>query len=338
MLLKDLKFDYPEELIGLKPEVNFRTLVSEAGGLSELTKKELLDQFNEGDVLVVNETKVLKRRLFSAEGFEVLFLEKLSPNTWKTLFPASRLKKGKTLSFPEGVELSLVERGLPQVVELNIDIDEAYFAKFGEMALPPYIQKARGERNMQAEDEQWYQTEWAKDAGSCAAPTASLHFTNEDLEYLKSERGVQVVPVILHVGLGTFSPIRVDDLNDHDMHHEYGFISAGACKAIDEAKLHGFKVWALGTTVTRTLESWGKDKLSEDEDGNLSGLTNLFIQPGFEFSKVDILMTNFHQPESSLLALVSGFAGYENVMSAYRWAIDQKFKLFSYGDLSVWKK
>lgn len=337
MLLSDLRFEYPDELIGLKPDPNFRTLLSESGQLSELTKAQLLEQFQPGDVLVINETKVLKRRLFSQEGLEVLFLEKLGPKKWKTLFPASRLKKGRKLTFAGGVELDLIERGLPQVVELSQDIDEAYFLEHGEMALPPYIQKARGERNMKAEDEEWYQTQWAKEAGSCAAPTASLHFNNQDLEFLKA-KGVVIAPVILHVGLGTFSPIRVDDLNDHQMHKEYGEISKESCELINKAKESGSNVWALGTTVTRTLESWGKGKLEKQIDGSFAGETDLFIQPGFEFTTVDILMTNFHQPESSLLALVSGFAGYKNVMDAYKWAIDKKFKLFSYGDLSVWKK
>lgn len=330
-------YSYPEELVGVEHRRDYRTMLSTASGPKELAPQDIFELFEPGDVLVVNDTQVVKRRVFSQEGFEVLFLEDLGDSKWQVLFPASRLKRDQSLQLPNAVELKLFQKGLPQVVELSQSIDDSYFEQFGEMALPPYIQKARGERHNNSSDEEWYQTAWAEKAGSCAAPTASLHFSNEDIEVLKA-KGVQVLKVTLHVGLGTFLPVKSDNLLEHKMHKEWAHIPSDVIDAIQVAKQNGHRIFALGTTVTRTLESWPKGLLSQQDDGGFSGGTDLFIYPGFDFKVVDVLMTNFHQPESTLLALVAGFAGYERVMADYKWAIENKFRLFSYGDFSVWQK
>lgn len=330
-------YSYPEELVGVEHRPDYRTMLSNPSGPREISSKEIFALFEAGDVLVVNDTQVVKRRVFSEEGFEVLFLEDLGDKKWQVLFPASRLKRNQCLHLPDGVELKLFQKGLPQIVALSRSIGDKYFEQFGEMALPPYIQKARGERHNNSFDNNWYQTAWAEKAGSCAAPTASLHFTNEDIETLKA-KGVQVLKVTLHVGLGTFLPVKAENLLEHKMHSEWAHIPGDVIEAIQVAKQNGNRVFALGTTVTRTLESWPKGLLSQQQDGSFSGGTDLFIYPGFEFKVVDVLMTNFHQPESTLLALVAGFAGYERVMADYKWAIENKFRLFSYGDFSVWQK
>lgn len=332
----DLIYDYPEKLVATEPASTPRCLLW-SGQPTELTKAELLDQFASGDVLVVNDTKVVKRRVFSEEGLEILFIRALSANEWEVLFPARKLKIGSEILLPGNLTLKLSEKGLPQRVKASQPIHEAYFEKYGEMALPPYIQKARGERHMKESDGGWYQTDWAEKSGSCAAPTASLHFSNADLERLR-KKGVKVLPVTLHVGLGTFLPIKVDDLNEHEMHYETGEISKETLTELKKAKDQGQRVWSLGTTATRIIESWPKGLLTERADGSLSGETNLFIQPGFDYEVVDVLMTNFHQPESTLLCLVSAFAGHQNVKETYQWAIKREFRLFSYGDLSVWMK
>jgi hypothetical protein len=187
-----------------------------------------------------------------------------------------------------------------------------------------------------SEDRDWYQTVFAKKSGSSAAPTASLHFKEKDLEFLK-QKGVKVVSLTLHVGLGTYLPVEAQDLNDHKMHFEEVSVPKETWVAIQEAKASGFSVWALGTTVTRSLESLALGMFKENESA-FEGETNLLIQEGFDFKVVDRLLTNFHQPESTLLALVAGFTSLENVLSSYDWAIKRDFKLFSYGDLSVWVK
>lgn len=370
----DLQFDFPESLIAQEPlrpsricsalqstEKNFPydseksyqkmkpeksseergegALDTEAEEVArELSWDEFLSQFQEGDVLVLNNTKVLKRRVFSVDGVEILFLSTGDQIYWNVLFPSRRYKVGSVLSLPGEIEVTLLEKGRPQKVKSNQKLYENYFTQYGELPLPPYIQKARAERHTQAADERWYQTQWSEKPGSFAAPTASLHFTQEHLSQLKG-RGVIIAYLTLHVGLGTFLPVEVEDLNQHIMHKEWVEIPQAVIQALETAQQKQKNVWAMGTTVVRALESYGCGLLSFDsENSTFVGHTDLLILPGFQFKMVHRMLTNFHQPESTLLALVMAFAGIEKVKKVYQWAIANKFRLFSYGDLSVWKR
>jgi len=335
MKLSDLTYDFPEELIATSPSRPTRVMfVDEKGQPQEITVSDLINKIPAGDVLVLNDTKVLKRRVFAktsdATDLEILFLEELPNGTQKVLFPSKKYKVGDEIALPNGAKMKLLEKGLPQLVEVTPRLTESDFEKFGELPLPPYIQKAREERHNVQADESWYQTAWAKKPGSFAAPTASLHFSDADLAKLQA-KGVKVEKITLHVGLGTFLPVKVENLDDHKMHAEVYDIPETVWADIQKAKASGHKVWALGTTVTRTLETAARTQ-------KLSGASELLLQEGSEFLVVDRLMTNFHQPESTLLALVSGFSSLANVKKNYAWAIERKFKLFSYGDLSVWMK
>lgn len=335
MKLTDLQFDYPEELVATFPQRPSRVmLVLGNGAPQEVSISELLSSIPSGDVLVLNNTRVLKRRVFAGD-LEILFLKQISDTDWEVLFPSKKLKIGSVISLPLGQEITLLEKGRPQKVRLSSKVDEEYFQEVAELPLPPYIQKARSDRHTVDQDESWYQTAWNSQPGSFAAPTASLHFTREDIELLRS-RGVIVVEVTLHVGLGTFLPVTASDLDQHDMHEEYVEIRAEVWQSILAAKKKGSKIWSLGTTATRAVESAAGGLLAQDDSG-FRGFTKLLIQPGYQFKVVDRLMTNFHQPESTLLALVAGFSSLETVKACYKWAIEKKFRLFSYGDLSVWE-
>lgn len=378
MRVDELDFDYPENLVAVERAPVSRVMLCRAGaaldsglnsGSIETPKelagglRELTDYFEAGDVLVLNDTRVNPRRVFTEAGLEILFLNPVSANssssaaaepggevdlkTWHVLCPSSRWKNGAAQTLPNGVKLDLISRGRPQTVRAEEELTDAFFDQYGELPLPPYIQKARDERHNRSEDKSKYQTAWAEKPGSLAAPTASLHFSNEDLSVLR-EKGVEIVHVTLHVGLGTFLPVTVETLDDHVMHGEWAEIPVKTWTAIQNAKAKGHHVWALGTTVTRTLESAALGKLEradvwlEDKLVGTSffGSTDLFIRPGFEYKIVDRLLTNFHQPRSTLLALVAAFAhptrGLETVKAAYAWAIQKNFRLFSYGDLSCW--
>ncbi|MBX3040404.1 MAG: tRNA preQ1(34) S-adenosylmethionine ribosyltransferase-isomerase QueA [Bdellovibrionaceae bacterium] len=336
MKVQDLDFPYPESLVAIQPQSPPRVMWVEAGQPSEIPWAEVLNRIPAGDALVLNETKVLKRRVFAGD-VEILFLDRsaLNPREWKVLFPSRKMKVGETLELPGGVVMTLLEKGRPQRVETDRILTEEDFDAFGELPLPPYIQKARGERHNRELDRGWYQTAWAKEPGSFAAPTASLHFREEDLAVLVS-RGVRLFKVTLHVGLGTFLPVTTEDLNDHVMHSEWAEIPVETGKGLADVRAKGGKVWALGTTVARTLESAAAGKLELGPGGELRGWTDLLIQPGYAWKSVDRLLTNFHQPQSTLLALVSAFATLPEVKAAYAWAIERKFRLFSYGDLSIW--
>jgi S-adenosylmethionine:tRNA ribosyltransferase-isomerase len=339
MKITDLDFAYPERLVGTKPQNPTRVMdvnLSPGQGPKEITLQQLLEQIPAGDVLVINNTKVLKRRIFAGE-LEILFLSQKSEREWEVLFPSRKLKIGEIIALPGDLTMTLRQKGRPQVVELSAVVDESYFAEHGELPLPPYIQKARDQRHTVANDETWYQTAWAEKPGSFAAPTASLHFDDKALGRLK-ERGVKVLELTLHVGLGTFLPVTADDLDQHDMHEEYAEISADVWSEIQRAKSAGRRVWALGTTATRALESAAGGWLAPRQEGGFSGFTKILIQPPYQFKIVDCLLTNFHQPQSTLLALVAAFAGLEKVKACYLWAIERDFRLFSYGDLSVWQK
>ncbi len=340
-----MQFDYPVELVATEKKTPSRILATKLFATTKAETAELssaaemLSLFEVGDVLVINNTKVLARRLFSETNFEILFLHQMQDKSlWQVLCPSSQWPKNSLMNFPEALSVELVERGRTQMVRVTPaeTLTEEYFLKYADLPLPPYILKSRQERRARTQDKIDYQTKWAKLPGSLAAPTASLHFSNETLDNLKS-RGVQVFEMTLHVGLGTFLPITTS-LSAHKMHSEQVHISKEVWQAIAEAKRSTKKVWALGTTVTRALESAALGQLSLNDAQDYLGETDIFIQPGFQFQIVDCLLTNFHQPESTLLALVAAFAGLDNVKNAYAFAIKNKFRLFSYGDLSVWIK
>ena len=335
---RELDFQFPDRLIATERKPASRVMLNERGVSTELAGiPALLERLNKGDCLVVNDTRVLRRRVFTESELEILFLAPVNTDrrAWRVLCPSSRWKEGAVQTLPEGVGLRLTERGRTQVVEADRALDDSYFERVGEMPLPPYIQKARGERHHRSSDPLDYQTGWARNDGSLAAPTASLHFSADDLARLEL-RGVSVARVTLHVGLGTFLPVTVEELDEHVMHGEVAIVTPEAWASIQAARKDGGRVWALGTTVTRTLESVALGKLSGSGLAGFAGETDLFIRPGYEWQVVDALLTNFHQPRSTLLALVAAFAGLENVKRAYAWAIEREFRLFSYGDLSAW--
>ena len=337
MQTNDLHFEYPAELVATERKKNSRVMwVDQGERPREISPQAVLNEMRPEDTLVVNTTKVIPARVFSASGLEILFIEELSANQWRVLCPARKWPKREALVLPGDIRLELVERGLPQVVQASAKIDSDYFENYGDWPLPPYIQEARGERKSRSADSEMYQTDWAKDLGSLAAPTASFHFSKEDLKKVAG-RGASVCEITLHVGLGTFLPIHSESLVDHKMHFEHVEVPAPTWEQVQKTRSQGGRVWALGSTVTRALESRALGLLQDTESG-AAGPTDLFIRPGFEFRCVDVLMTNFHQPKTTLLAMVMAFAGIEPVRKGYGWAVDRKFRLFSYGDLSVWTK
>lgn len=335
MKLADLDFSYPEELIATAPQRPSRVMwVEGQSAPQEVSLQELISRIPAGDILVVNNTRVLKRRVFAGD-VEILFLKQVNEFDWEVLFPSKKFKVGAALELPLGVTMTLLEKGRPQKVRLSQNVSEEYFQKVAELPLPPYIQKAREQRHTVEADESWYQTAWAQEPGSFAAPTASLHFSKDDMAVLR-DRGVVIASVTLHVGLGTFLPVTAEDLNDHDMHEEYVEVSAETWALIEKTRQQGRKVWSLGTTTTRSLESVATGVLPGSAESGFRGFTKILIQPGYEFKVVNRLLTNFHQPQSTLLALVAGFSSLERVKACYQWAIERKFRLFSYGDLTCW--
>lgn len=333
MQTDELEFSYPEDLIATSPHKVSRVMWVEGEQPHETTVSQLISRLRPEDILIINETRVIKARVTCRSGLEILFVKNLENNVWEVLCPARRWNKaGEVL--PCGHSVTLLKTGLPQMVETSVPIDLAYFEKYGDLPLPPYIQEKRGERGSRAADDGDYQTAWSRLHGSLAAPTASFHFKKADIDKIKS-RGVEVAPLCLHVGLGTFLPVHAENLEDHAMHSEWVSIPLSTLEKIRAAKASGGRVWALGTTVLRALESEAQGRLNVTGE-DVSGWTDLFVKPGFEFKTVDVLMTNFHQPRSTLLALVSAFAGLEKVLTCYRWAIEREFRLFSYGDLTVW--
>ncbi|MBC86813.1 MAG: tRNA preQ1(34) S-adenosylmethionine ribosyltransferase-isomerase QueA [Bdellovibrionaceae bacterium] len=337
MQLADLQFEYPSELIATTPSESWRALLCENGDPIELEQSQVLDQIQPGDAFVINDTKVLKRRVFTESGLEILFLHPHSDQRWEVLFPAKKYKVGDAIPLPGGREATLIEKGIPQTIQVDAELEEEYFLKYAELALPPYIQQSRSDRHNNEQDENWYQTDWCKNQGSFAAPTASLHFDSNDLDVLKN-KGVHVLPITLHVGLGTFLPIRTDSIEEHKMHSEWASLPKETLDTIRRVQASGGRVWALGTTVTRALESWAQGLLEEKDSGDVAGWTEIFIKPGYEFKCVSGLMTNFHQPGSTLMALVAAFSGLDTVRTCYQFAVEKKFRLFSYGDLSLWKR
>ena len=297
---------------------------------------DIIEYINEGDTLVLNNTRVMPARLIGEKEntggkIEFLLLKRIEGDKWECLAkPGKRAKIGTIFTFGEGKlkckVVDIVEEG-NRIIEFIYDgIFEQVLDELGEMPLPPYITE-------RLEDRERYQTVYSKEKGSAAAPTAGLHFTKELLEKVK-EKGVNIAYVTLHVGLGTFRPVKVDDVNEHVMHSEFYHLEEEDAKIINDTKKNGGKIISVGTTSTRTLETIG------DENGMVraqSGWTNIFIYPGYEFKVVDKLITNFHLPESTLIMLVSALAGKEKVMNAYNEAVKERYRFFSFGDSMIIK-
>ena len=336
MKTADFYFDLPQELIAQDPledRASSRLLVldKESGNKEHHIFKDILDFLRPGDCLVVNNTKVIPARLFGAkEGtqakIELLLLKRRENDIWETLVkPGKKAKPGTKIIFGEGLLvgeiLDVVEEG-NRLIQFHYDgIFEEILDELGQMPLPPYI-------THQLQDKNRYQTVYAKHDGSAAAPTAGLHFTPELLQKIQ-EKGVKLAHVTLHVGLGTFRPVKVEDVTQHHMHSEFFFIEDDQAALINETKKNGGRIISVGTTSCRTLES------ATGEDGLLkatSGWTEIFIYPGYRFKMIDALITNFHLPESTLLMLVSALAGKENIMSAYEEAVRERYRFFSFGD------
>ena len=336
MRRQDFSFDLPQELIAqdpLKDRAGSRLLVldKETGETSHHVFREIKDYLHPGDCLVINDTKVIPARLIGSKigtdaKIEILLLKRKEDNVWETLVkPGKKAKPGARISFGEGLligeVIDVVEEG-NRLVRFTYDgIFEEILDQLGQMPLPPYI-------THQLEDKNRYQTVYAKHSGSAAAPTAGLHFTPELLQEIEGE-GVDIASVTLHVGLGTFRPVKVDNILEHHMHSEFYQIEESEAEKINRAKEKGGRVICVGTTSCRTIES------AADENGHLragSGWTDIFIYPGYKFKLLDCLITNFHLPESTLLMLVSALAGREHVLAAYEEAVMERYRFFSFGD------
>lgn len=336
MKTKDFYYELPEELIAqlpIKNRENSRLLVldKKTGEVEHRSFKDVIDYLEEGDTLVLNDTRVLPARLFGSregkeEKIEFLLLKRKEGNIWETLVkPGKKAKIGNKIDFGKGILkgeiLDIGEEGT-RFIEFKYDgIFEEVLDKLGEMPLPPYIHE-------KLEDKERYQTVFSKNPGSAAAPTAGLHFTKELLEKI-SHKGIGLAFITLHVGLGTFRPVKVENILEHNMHSEFYHVSEEAAKTINESKKKGKKVIAVGTTSSRTLETIG------DEDGYVkesSGWTDIFIYPGYDFKVVDGLITNFHLPESTLMMLVSAFSSKDIILNAYNIAVREKYRFFSFGD------
>lgn len=336
MKRQDFYYELPEELIAQDPledRQSSRLLVldKESGVISHRIFREVTEYLREGDCLVINDTKVIPARLIgSREGtdakIEILLLKRRENNVWETLVrPGKKAKIGTRIRFGDGLlmgeVIDIVEEG-NRLIQFTYDgIFEEILDRLGQMPLPPYI-------THQLEDKNRYQTVYAVHTGSAAAPTAGLHFTPELLKKIE-EKGVEIARVTLHVGLGTFRPVKVDEITDHHMHSEFFRIDEEAAGKINHAKETGGRVICVGTTSCRTIES------AADEKGRIkacSGWTEIFIYPGYQFKVLDCLITNFHLPESTLIMLVSALAGRDNVLKAYEEAVREKYRFFSFGD------
>ncbi|MBE5871706.1 MAG: tRNA preQ1(34) S-adenosylmethionine ribosyltransferase-isomerase QueA [Lachnospiraceae bacterium] len=335
----DFYFDLPVELIAQDPLTDrsgsrLLKLDRVTGQIEHHTFKEVIDYLNPGDCLVLNNTRVIPARLMgeregTGAAIEVLLLKRREKDVWETLVkPGKKAREGTKIVFGNGLltgeVIDVVEEG-NRLIRFTYDgIFEEVLDKLGEMPLPPYITHKLQDKNR-------YQTVYAKYDGSAAAPTAGLHFTKELLEKIE-EKGVKLAYVTLHVGLGTFRPVKVDNILEHHMHSEYYEVTKEAADIINQAKMNGHRVIAVGTTSCRTLESVA------DENGHMvpkSGNTEIFIYPGYRFKILDGLITNFHLPESTLIMLVSAFAGKEHVMAAYEEAVSEKYRFFSFGDSMI---
>lgn len=341
MNVKDYDYDLPEELIAQDPledrsSSRLMVLDRQTGDVEHRHFTDILEYLHPGDCLVINNTKVIPARLFGVKEdtqakIEVLLLKRKENDIWETLVkPGKKAKPGTKLVFGDGLltaeVVDVVEEG-NRLIQFHYDgIFEEILDQLGQMPLPPYI-------THQLKDKNRYQTVYAKYDGSAAAPTAGLHFTKELLQKVK-DMGVDIAEVTLHVGLGTFRPVKVENVLDHHMHSEFYMVSQEAADKINRAKESGHRVIAVGTTSTRTLEA------AADENGRLyetSGWTEIFIYPGYRFKVIDALITNFHLPQSTLVMLVSALAGREHVLHAYEIAVKERYRFFSFGDAMLIK-
>jgi S-adenosylmethionine:tRNA ribosyltransferase-isomerase len=336
MKREDFNFILPEELIAQHPlenreESRLLILDKETGAIEHKHFKDIINYLNKGDCLVLNDTRVIPARLYGhrigkEESIEILLLKRINNNIWEVLVkPGKKARPGHIIEFGEGIlkgtVLSIEEDGTRFIEFEYTGIFEEILDKLGEMPLPPYITEV-------LDDRERYQTVYSKNKGSAAAPTAGLHFTNKLLEDIRN-KGVNIAYITLHVGLGTFRPVKVDNILEHHMHSEYFQISEEDAAIINNTKSSGGKIISVGTTSTRTLETVG------NEDGmvsSTSGWTDIFIYPGYKFKVVDRLITNFHLPESTLLMLVSALSTQENILNAYKIAVEERYRFFSFGD------
>ena len=336
MKTSDFYYDLPQELIAQDPLTDrsasrLMHLSIKDGSIEHRHFTDILEYLNPGDCLVINDTKVIPARLYGHKEetgalIEILLLKRNENDVWECLVkPGKKARKGTRISFGDGLLkgeiVDVIEDGNRLIHFEYNGIFEEILDQLGEMPLPPYI-------THKLQDKNHYQTVYAKHEGSAAAPTAGLHFTKELLEKVK-EKGVQIAHVTLHVGLGTFRPVKVDDVEQHHMHSEYYVVEEDQAKLINDTKKNGGRVIAVGTTSCRTLES------ATGEDGVLkagSGWTEIFIYPGYHFKMIDSLITNFHLPESTLMMLVSALAGKEKIMHAYEEAVKERYRFFSFGD------
>lgn len=334
-------YDYhlPEELIAQEPleerdQSRLMVLYRDTGEVEHKRFIDILEYFNSGDILIINETKVMPARIYgerenTGSGIEVLLLKQIKDKQWEVLVnPGKRAKIGDIIVFKksDGVVMKANVVGITETGERILEF--SYHGDFmqllddiGAMPLPPYIKK-------KLEDKNKYQTVYAKKVGAAAAPTAGLHFTPRLLEKVQ-QKGVKLVKILLHVGLGTFKPVKVDDIRKHKMHAEYYEVSEDAARVINETKKNDKKIVAVGTTSVRTLETVA------DEKGFVKpeiGWTDIYIYPGYEFKCVDALITNFHLPKSTLIMMISAFAGREKVLNAYNIAVKERYRFFSFGD------
>lgn len=337
MKVEDFDFHLPEELIAQTPLLDrtaSRLMVVDptTGGVAHHQFAHIINELQAGDCLVLNDTRVLPARLMGVKedtgaNIELLLLKQTNDDEWETLVkPAKRVKEGTVVVFGDGLLKAICTGTLEHGGRtFKFEYDGIFYEileQLGEMPLPPYIRE-------KLDDQDRYQTVYAKERGSAAAPTAGLHFTEELLEAIKA-KGVAVTFVTLHVGLGTFRPVSVDSIEDHDMHSEFYSVSDEAASTIQRTKDAGGRVISVGTTSTRTLET-----VARDNEGKIvasQGWTNIFIFPGFEYKVIDGLITNFHLPKSTLVMLVSALAGKETIMNAYKEAVQESYRFFSFGD------
>ncbi len=334
MKVADFDYDLPEELIAqhpLEPRDSSRLMVlnRENEGVGHHVFHDLPQYLHAGDVLVLNTTRVIPARLIGEKEtqakIEFLLLKRLEQDNWEVLVkPGKRLKVGQKVSFGNGLLMGELLEIMPdgnRRVKFHYEgVFEEVLDRLGTMPLPPYITE-------QLEDQGRYQTVYAQEKGSAAAPTAGLHFTPELLDKLKSQ-GVEIVDILLHVGLGTFRPVQVEEIDEHKMHSEYYRVTEEAARQINRAKDEGRRVIAVGTTVIRTLETVGREGRVQPGEG----WTDIFIYPGYKFKIADALITNFHFPRSTLLMLVSAFAGQDFILRAYRLAVQERYRFYSFGD------
>ena len=331
-------FDYclPEELIAqtpLKVRDSSRLMVMDknTGEIEHHVFTDIIDYLDKGDTLVLNDTKVLPARLIGIKEetnavIEILLLKNLEEDMWECLVkPARRIKVGTIVSFGNGeLRAKCVYEGNEGIRHFQLlysGILLEILEKLGTMPLPPYIHE-------KLKDQSRYQTVYAKEVGSAAAPTAGLHFTKELLKRIE-DKGINICYITLHVGLGTFRPVSVSNVEEHEMHSEFYSMKKGVADILNETKKKGNRIIAVGTTTARTLETIRRD---HEQFGEYSGWTNIFIYPGFTFRGIDALITNFHLPKSTLIMLVSAFAGKEHILNAYRVAVEEKYRFFSFGD------